>query len=566
MNRQILNRNKVLSLTTAGLLLLGSVVPSFAMPLKSIHTGFAKNVIVMIPDGMSHSGVTLTRWVYNDGKPLNMDDLAAGLVRTHNADTAIADSAPAGTAMATGYKTQDKLVGVKPTQTTLYGARSVSKSDALAPTASILEAAKLSGKSVGIIATSEIQHATPADFSAHAAHRNMYTSIGEQQVYQMMDVVLGGGGDYLLPDPKPSTDVKNKRRIDGEDMTKVLKQMGYNFVTKRSDMLKVKQGKLWGAFSPTAMNKNLVKTSDEPSLAEMTQKAIELMSKNKKGFFLMVEGSQVDWAAHANQTVGAISEIKAFDNAVGEALKFAKSNKDTLVIIASDHGNGGISIGDASTTKNYSELPITYFTDTLKGAKITEEKAASLLNAERSNVKSVMTQLGITDLSMEEEAAIVAAKGVDQEGNAFDKTDAVISALVSKRAHIGWTTGGHTGEDVVLYVYTPDMKNQLTGTIQNSDVALYAAKAMGLDLDAASKKLFVPQSALSAMGYKVREDKTDAQNIVLVIEKSGIAYRFPENKNYYETNGKRVSYNGVNVYNGTQFYLPQAALDAIKKR
>ncbi len=566
MIRQFSNKNKLLSLTTAGLLLLSSVVPSFAMPLNSIHFGFAKNVIVMIPDGMSHSGVTLTRWVYNNGKALNMDPLTAGMVRTHNADTAIADSAPAGTAMATGYKTQDKLVGVKPTQTTLEGARAVTKSEALAPTASILEAAKLNGKSVGIIATSEIQHATPADFSAHAVHRNLYTSIGEQQVYQMMDVVLGGGGDYLLPDPKNSKDAKNKMRIDGEDMTKALKQLGYNYVTKRSEMLAVKQGKLWGAFSPTAMSKDMVKSVDEPSLAEMTKKAIELMSKNKKGFFLMVEGSQVDWAAHANQTVGIVSEIKAFDNAVGEALKFAKSNKDTLVIIASDHGNGGISIGDASTTKTYSELPISYFTDSLKRAKITEEKAVSLINAERSNVKAVMKQLGITDLTAEEEATIVEAKGVNQDGAAFDKTDAVISSIVSKHAHIGWTTGGHTGEDVVLYVYTPDMKNQLTGTIQNSDIALYAAKALGLDLDATSKKLFVPQSALTKMGYKVTKDETDAQNVVLVVEKSGKFYRFPENKNYFETSGKKVSYNGLNIFNGIQFYLPQAALDLINKK
>ena len=91
------------------------------VPLEKTETGFAKNVIILIPDGMSTDGVTLTRWVYNDGKPLNMDEIASGLVRTHNSDTIIADSAPGGTALATGHKTQDKLIGVKPKKATLYG-------------------------------------------------------------------------------------------------------------------------------------------------------------------------------------------------------------------------------------------------------------------------------------------------------------------------------------------------------------------------------------------------------------------------------------------------------------
>lgn len=542
--------------------LSSSFMPSYAMPLQDIKPGFAKNVIVMIPDGMSHPGVTLTRWVYNDGKPLHMDSLASGLIKTHNADTAIADSAPAGTAMATGVKTQDKLVGVKPEKATLPGSTPVAN-DGLNPTASILEAAKLEGKSVGIVATSEIQHATPADFSTHAIHRNLYTSIGEQQVYQQLDVVLGGGSDYLLPDPKQSSDPKSKQRIDGENMVSAIKSLGYQYVTNRTDFLNVKSGKLWGAFAPGAMSKDLVKPSTEPSLAEMTQKSIDLLSKNKKGFFLMVEGSQVDWAAHGNQTVGIISEIKAFDDAVGVALQYAKSNKDTLLIVATDHGNSGISIGDMSTTSTYPEHPVSYFTDVLKQAKITEEKAASLINPERTNVKEVMAQLGIKDLTSDEEAVIVNAKGT-KDGKAFDNSLIEISKLVSKRAHIGYTTGGHTGEDVVLYTYASSSLNQLTGTIQNTDIALYSAKALGLNLKTATDKLFVSQSQLVAKGFSVTLDDTDKTNVVMVLKKAGKTYRVPENKNYFETDGKKVSYNGINVYNGKAFFIPEAAINLMK--
>lgn len=556
-------KKRLLTCITATALLATTITSGYAVPLQNIQPNFAKNVIVMIPDGMSHSGVTLTRWVYNNGKPLNMDALASGLVQTHNADTAIADSAPAGTAMATGYKTQDKLVGVKPEKATLPGAKPTSEAEAFAPTASILEAAKLSGKSVGIVATSEIQHATPADFSAHAVHRNLYTSIGEQQVYQQLDVVLGGGADYLLPDPKQATDPKNKMRIDGENMVTALKSLGYQYVTNRADFLNVKSGKLWGAFAPNAMSKDLVKPNTEPSLSEMTQKSIDLLSKNKNGFFLMVEGSQVDWAAHGNQTIGLISEIKAFDDAVGVALKYAKSNKDTLLIVATDHGNGGISIGDQSTSSTYPEHPVSYFTDVLKQAKITEEKAASLINAERSNVKAVMTELGIKDLSADEEALIVSAKGT-KDGKSFDNTLSEISKLINKRSHIGWTTGGHTGEDIVLYVYANNYANQLTGTIQNTDIANYSAKAMGLDLATASAKLFVPQSALTARGFTVTLDDSDKTNLVLVLTKGGKTFKVPENKNYFETAGKKVSYNGINVYNGKSFYIPEAAIALMK--
>ncbi|MGL5335392.1 MAG: alkaline phosphatase, partial [Enterovibrio sp.] len=170
-----------------------------AKPLADIPEKFAKNVIVMIPDGMSASSFTLTRWVLNDGKPMHLDPLASGLVRTHTALNPITDSAPAATAIATGYKTEDKVIGLKPSRTELEGSRSVSPGDAFAPVASVLEAAKLNGMLTGLVATSEIMHATPAGFSAHSKLRSQYNDISEQQVHQHMDVVFGGGRKFLTP-------------------------------------------------------------------------------------------------------------------------------------------------------------------------------------------------------------------------------------------------------------------------------------------------------------------------------------------------------------------------------
>ena len=155
-----------------------------------------KNVILLIPDGMSTGGLTLARW-YHGGTALNLDEMASGLVRTYSADAPIADSAPAGTAMATGFKSHTGFVGVLPDENTMPGMPSLNAEDRRSPVASILEAAKLAGKATGLIATSEIMHATPADFSAHDTSRKNYDSISEQQVYQDMDVVIGSGYKYF---------------------------------------------------------------------------------------------------------------------------------------------------------------------------------------------------------------------------------------------------------------------------------------------------------------------------------------------------------------------------------
>nr|WP_274378706.1 alkaline phosphatase [Desulforamulus profundi] len=158
----------------------------------------AKNVIILIPDGMSVAGTTLARW-YQGGTPLAMDEMACGLVRTYSADAPIADSAPAGTAFATGHKSHTGYVGVLPDVANMPGLAPIAKGDEKKPVATILEAAKLAGKATGLVATSEIMHATPADFSSHFPSRKNYDDLSEQQVYNRIDVVLGAGSKFLSP-------------------------------------------------------------------------------------------------------------------------------------------------------------------------------------------------------------------------------------------------------------------------------------------------------------------------------------------------------------------------------
>jgi alkaline phosphatase len=528
-------------------LLVSALVPGFTASLNQVSvTKPVKNVILLIPDGMSTDGVTLTRWYYG-GKALNMDEMASGLVRTYSADAAIADSAPAGTAMATGYKSHTGYVGVLPDENTMPGLPPISPKDKKKPVASILEAAQLVGKATGLVATSEIMHATPADFSAHDPSRKNYDALSEQQVYQEIDVILGAGSKFF----------EAANRGDGENLLSVIKS-NYKYITRPSELKTVTSGKLWGMFSDTSLAYEFDRSPEkEPSLAEMTKKAIELLSQDEDGFFLMVEGSKIDWAAHANDPIGIISDIRAFDDAVGVALQFAKADGNTLVIAATDHGNSGITIGSANTTNTYDKLPLSAFITPLQNAELTGEGLEKVLKADRANVTEVMAKYyGISDLTEEEIKAI--------KNTPNGSMNYTVGPMIGKRANIGFTTGGHTGGDVTLYVYAPSNVTQLTGTVENTDIAKYMAKAINVNLDEASQKLFVrAHQAFAAKGATVSYDKTDAKNPVVVVTKGSTVLRLPVNKNIAYVNGKAVTLDGVVVDSG-DIYVPQSAVALIK--
>nr|WP_043110740.1 alkaline phosphatase [Paenibacillus pasadenensis] len=499
-----------------------------------------KNVILLIPDGMANEATALAR--YYKGSSLALDALATGMVRTHSADAPIADSAPAGTAFATGFKSHTGFVGVLPDKATMPGQAAIAKGEERRPVASVLEASKRAGKATGIIATSEFMHATPADFSAHYPDRKSYDALSMQQVYNGIDVVLGSGSSFLTP----------AGRKDGNNLLASIKALGYDYVTTPAALKASKSDKLWGMFGSKALDYDLDRDpSKQPSLAEMTSKAIEVLSKDKDGFFLMVEGSKVDWAAHANDPVGVVSDVLAFDKAVETALDFAKRDGQTAVVAVTDHGNGGLTIGNAATTGSYDEEPLSAFIGPLKKAKVTGEGFESKLNASRSNIKeAARTYLGITDLTSEEVKSIREAKP--------GSMNYAVGPIISSRSGIGWTTGGHTGGDVVLYAYAPN-GDRPSGVIDNTDVAKYIARVLGLDLGQTTKQLFVEaQAAFAAKGAK-----TEIKAASLVVTKNGQKLELPFYKNQALLNGGKITLDGVVVYNGSKVYVSQKAVDLI---
>ncbi|WP_051086702.1 alkaline phosphatase [Saccharibacillus kuerlensis] len=508
----------------------------------------AENVIILIPDGMSMDATTLTRW-YNGGQPLAMDEMASGLVRTYSSDAAIADSAPAGTAFATGHKSHTGYVGVLPDKNTMPGLDPIAAGNEKKPVANVLEAARLSGKATGIIATSEIMHATPAAFSAHYPDRSNYDALSKQQVYAGIDVVLGGGAKYFKPEG----------RKDGADLEAVINDMGYDLVKDPAAMQASTSDKLWGMFAETSLSYDMDRDpAKQPSLAEMTEKAIDVLDRNEEGFFLMVEGSKVDWAAHANDPMGIISDVNAFDKAVGEALEFAKEDGNTMVIAVTDHGNGGITIGDRGTTSTYDEEPLETFTAPLLKAKLTGEGVEAKLASPRSNndIKQVMAEYyGITDLTNKEVEAIRRA----DEG----RLNGVIGPMISQRAHIGWTSGGHTGGDVTLYSYAPNGQ-RLHGLLENTDIAKAMASALGLDLNAVTEQLFVPaEEAFTAKGAEWTVDSSNAASPVYVVTKGENTLRLPVFTNVAELNGNEVTLQGNVINNGVEVFVPQDAVDLL---
>lgn len=315
-----------LGLLMKRLLLVGTITLSMLCTesMMNYHTVEAKvkqverqpkNVIIMVMDGTSSSATTLAR-LYKE-KPLALDEMVTGGVRTYSAESAITDSAPAATALATGNKSNSGYVGILPSIVSSPGLKSIKEEDKLRPVANVLEGAKRTGRATGIVATAEIQHATPAGFSAHHVNRKRFDVIAEQQVYQNIDVVLGGEKRNYYP----------QKRKDGEDLVKVIHNKGYEFIETKDTLLNSKSNKIWGSFSHNALAFDMDREAtnpEQPTLSQMTEKAIQTLSKDKDGFFFICRGSKPDWAAHVNDPIGMISDVLAFDNAVAEALEFAK--------------------------------------------------------------------------------------------------------------------------------------------------------------------------------------------------------------------------------------------------
>ncbi len=400
-----------------------------------------KNVIVLIGDGMGPSYITAHRYMKDNPKtfemePIEFDKYLVGTQKTYAEDEHqnITDSASAATAMSSGVKTYNSAIAVDNDKTEVK---------------TVLEQAKEQGKSTGLVATSEITHATPAAFGAHDVSRKNMDAIANDYFDEKIngkhkvDVLLGGG-------------VNNFVRKD-RNLTEEFKKSGYSYVTDREQLLNDKNDQILGLFAPGGLDKMIDRNEKTPSLEEMTNAAINRLNKNDKGFFLMVEGSQIDWAGHDNDVVGAMSEMEDFEKAYKAAIEFAKKDKHTLVIATADHSTGGFSLG-VNGEYNFNA-------NAIKAAKRTPDFMANEI-AKGANVEETLRKYIDLQLTPEE------IKSVNDIASSKDvtKIDNAIEEIFNKRSFTGWTTGGHTGEDVNVYAFGPG-KYLFSGVQENTNLA-----------------------------------------------------------------------------------------------
>jgi len=292
-----------------------------AEPAKEETLKKPKNIIFMIGDGMGLTQITAGLIAKKDNLNLERCPII-GLSKTDSADNLITDSAAGATAFATGVKTYNGAIGVG--------------TDTL-PLRNIIEIAEAHDIATGLVATASITHATPASFIAHQKSRFMDEEIAADFLKTDIDVFIGGGKKYFT------------QRKDQQDLLQELESKGYKTATGIEEIEKVIDGKLAGFIAeehPVRMSEG---RGDVLAKAAMT--AIKLLSLNENGFFLMVEGSQIDWGGHVNESDYIIREMIDFDNTIGAVLDFAEKNGETLVIITADHETGGYAINGGNRSE-----------------------------------------------------------------------------------------------------------------------------------------------------------------------------------------------------------------------
>ncbi|EFA83813.1 alkaline phosphatase [Heterostelium album PN500] len=444
------------------------------------------NIIFMIGDGFGPAAAVMARAAMKQRTngnitSLNLDKYLVGTVRTYSSSSMVTDSAAGATAYATGHKSYNGAISVDPIK--------------MKPLGTLFEAAQVKGIRTGVAVTTRISDATPACFFAHATSRKSEDFIISQLLEKNLTVALGGGALYFN-----KTVFENAANANNN----------YKVVRDREAMLNVTEGKILGVFVDYDMPYEIDRINqkiDVPTLNEMTVKSLELINQNNEnGFLLMVEGSQIDIAAHSNDAAGQIWETFQFDQAFQTVIDFAKKDGNTLVIVTADHETGGITLGMQPDPKEYPQYE--WHPETLLKLNASAHyMATQLFNTTlfptidatiiTNYVNAHADGLNITFTS--DEMNLLMFFATPRNDEKVWNFEQFLGQYISRRAWVGFTTGGHTGVDVNLYYYYSGddedlQEDHIRANVENIDVANFIAKAMDLDLPAMTAKYanFVP--------------------------------------------------------------------------
>ncbi|MCL1145547.1 alkaline phosphatase [Shewanella sp. 10N.261.52.F9] len=408
------------------------LLPLFASANIDIHEAPSrpKNMIIMVGDGMGPAYTSAYRYYQNnpDTEEIEQtvfDRLLVGMASTYPARQSgyVTDSAASATALATGVKSYNGAISVD-----------VNKR----PLTSIMQMAKARGMAIGVAVTSQVNHATPAAFLAHNESRRNYDEIAQSYLSSDADVILGGGQKYF-----------------SEDLLAQFKAKGYQHIDDFSQLENLNQGKVLGLFADVQLPW-VIDQQDSTQLSLLTQKALDLLSQNDKGFVLLVEGSLIDWAGHNNDIATAMSEMHGFANAIEVVEQFVRANPDTLMVVTADHNTGGLSIG---ANGEYA-----WDTALLQGIKASPASIAEQAIA----IDNWQTQLKQTlgfEVNKDELQRLSNAR---MQGKAAFETS--LKQVIDSRSFTGWTTSGHTGGDVQVFAAGP-AADLFKGNQDNTDIA-----------------------------------------------------------------------------------------------
>jgi alkaline phosphatase len=471
------------------------------------HPGAKRNLIFMVSDGMGPTSLSLTRsykqfqYALPFGEQLTLDKHLIGQSRTRSTNSLVTDSAAGATAFSCGIKSYNGAISVL---------------DDHSPCGTVLEAAKRAGYMTGLVVTTRITDATPACFAAHVNMRSEEDRIAEQlagdyPLGRVVDLILGGGRCHFLPN---TTD--GSCRADNKDIIKMAEKQGFNYIKDRKEFDDLKMGSavnlpLLGLFAETDIPYEIDRRNENdiyPSLDEMARTAMAALSAATKdsdqGFFLMIEGSRIDHAGHANDPAAQVHEVLAYDQAFASVLNFLEHDStEGIMVSTSDHETGGLSAA-RQLHETYPEY--LWYPGVLANVSASAERLAhdyfNKLQHDSSDVASwveeiVAKQLGIHDATDDEIALIV---------DHPETAPYTFADMVSRRAQTGWSTHGHSGEssgannmyilltnflavDVNIYSSSSKAAAALHGNHENTEVGKFLRDYLNVDVDDITEEL-----------------------------------------------------------------------------
>jgi alkaline phosphatase len=420
------------------------------------------NVIFFIADGFGPVSTTFYRQMNND-EPTPLDSVVAGTVRTRSSSSLITDSAAGATAYSCALRTYNGAIAVTPE---------------LKACGTVMEAAQNSGRwRTALVATSRITHATPAAWSSHVQERGMEYEIAAQQAgEQSIDLMFGGGLKKYVGRP------------DGVDLLAQMRdERGYTTLTSvdELDALTSDQLPIIGLFASSHMSYEIDRRREsperEPSLSQMTERALELLSAQSDGkpFFAMVEASRIDMASHLHDAAAHYWEVEQYMRTVDVVKRFVDEHPNTIAIAVADHETGGVALGAEDRLFVYP--PYEWYPNVIRAVNASSEKVAKLI-AGGMAPRQAMADYCAIEISDDELAHIEVARDCQCEERWLIEA---VSNVVAERARIGWTTPGHSGVDINLHHFGVPVPS-LGGNLRNMDVGSLLRSHLGLDDQVAS--------------------------------------------------------------------------------